>query len=216
MTDHWHATIAAAARPARDAEDGFAAHAFACMLAVAVDEAASGTADVCAATGLSPDRLDALLAERFPAVDRRLFPLADVARPTCEPEEEVLRDLLLDHLAEDRRSGDGPLVATMIARRAMRPDHLWQDLGLFDRAELGRLLALFFPVLHAGNTNNMRWKKYFYRRLCEAEGFALCSAPSCAACTDFADCFGAEDGESRMAERRRAMDLAITAPLAAE
>lgn len=211
MADHWHATIAAAARPARDADDGFAAHALACMLAVAVDEAAHGEADVCAATGLAPDRLDALLAERFPAVDRRLFPLADVARPTCEPEEEVLRDLLLDHLAEDRRAGDGPLVAAMIARRAMRPDHLWQDLGLFDRAELGRLLALFFPVLHAGNTRNMRWKKYFYRRLCEAEGFALCSAPSCAACTDFADCFGAEDGESRMAERRRAMDLAVLA-----
>ena len=48
MADHWHATIAAAARPARDADDGFAAHALACILAVAVDEAASGTADLSA------------------------------------------------------------------------------------------------------------------------------------------------------------------------
>ena len=28
-----------------------------------------------------------------------------------------------------------------------------------------------FPTLAAGNTKNMKWKKYFYRKLCEAEGF---------------------------------------------
>jgi nitrogen fixation protein NifQ len=88
----------------------------------------------------------------------------------------------------------------------MRPDHLWQDLGLFDRSELNRLLARHFPSLHAGNTANMKWKKYFYRKLCEAEGFVLCTAPSCAQCTDFAACFGAEDGESRMAQTRREVD----------
>ncbi len=90
----------------------------------------------------------------------------------------------------------------------MRPDHLWQDLGLFDRGELNRLLARHFPALHAGNTANMRWKKYFYRKLCEAEGFALCTAPSCTVCADFASCFGAEDGESRMALTRRAVETA--------
>lgn len=90
----------------------------------------------------------------------------------------------------------------------MKPDHLWQDLGLFDRSELNRLLATHFPTLHAGNTTNMRWKKYFYRKLCEAEGFSLCAAPSCAVCADFVSCFGAEDGESRLAQTRRAGDLA--------
>lgn len=101
-----------------------------------------------------------------------------------------------------------PILATVIARRAMRADHLWQDLGLTDRSELGRLLARHFPALHAGNTANMRWKKYFYRKLCEAEGFVLCAAPSCAQCTDFAACFGAEDGESRLARNRRAYETA--------
>jgi nitrogen fixation protein NifQ len=99
-----------------------------------------------------------------------------------------------------------PLLARLVARRAMRADHLWQDLGLADRSELNRMLARHFPALHAGNTGNMRWKKYFYRRLCEAEGFVLCTAPSCAVCTDFASCFGAEDGESRLARVRRAHD----------
>ena len=125
----------------------------------------------------------------------------------------MLLDLLLAHAAVDprRRPGEPDLpaiLARMIARRAMRPDHLWQDLGLFDRTELNRLLARHFPTLHAGNTANMKWKKYFYRKLCEAEGFVLCTAPSCSVCGDFAACFGSEDGESRMAQARREVDLA--------
>lgn len=31
--------------------------------------------------------------------------------------------------------------------------------------------ATCFPTLAAGNTKNVKWKKYFYRKLCEAEGF---------------------------------------------
>ena len=81
----------------------------------------------------------------------------------------------------------------------MGEDHLWQDLGLFNRGDLSRLLARHFPVLHAGNTKNMRWKKFFYRRLCEIEGFSLCTAPHCSVCVDFASCFGDEDGLSRLA-----------------
>ncbi len=90
----------------------------------------------------------------------------------------------------------------------MRDDHLWQDLGLRNRAELGRLLARHFPALHAGNVNNMRWKKYFYRRICEMEGFTLCSAPHCSVCVDFDSCFGDEEGMSRLAQRSRAAEAA--------
>lgn len=43
----------------------------------------------------------------------------------------------------------------------MRNGHLWQDLGLFNRGELSRLLATHFPTLAAGNTQNMKWKKPF-------------------------------------------------------
>ncbi len=72
----------------------------------------------------------------------------------------------------------------------MGEDHLRQDLGLFNRGELNRLLARHFPALHAGNVNNMRWKKFFYRRLGELEGFSLCAAPHRSVCADFASCFG--------------------------
>jgi nitrogen fixation protein NifQ len=149
------------------------------------------------------------------------FPFADdlgvaVGRGhTPLEEEEMLIDLLLAHAAAGEGRGPGvpdlpAILARVVARRAMRPDHLWQDLGLFDRSELTRLLVRHFPTLAAGNTANMKWKKYFYRKLCEAEGFVLCTAPSCARCNDFAVCFGAEDGESRMAAARREIDRAGT------
>jgi nitrogen fixation protein NifQ len=44
----------------------------------------------------------------------------------------------------------------------------------------------------------MKWKKFFYRCLCEMEGFSLCAAPSCAECSDYAACFGEETGVGRL------------------
>ena len=114
-------------------------------------------------------------------------------------------DLLLSHGVD--ASPETRWLAAMVARRAMQPNHLWQDLGLADRSWLNRLLGRYFPALHAGNTSDMKWKKYFYRRLCEMEGFSLCTAPSCRECCDFDRCFGAEDGESLLAQRRRATEL---------
>jgi nitrogen fixation protein NifQ len=91
----------------------------------------------------------------------------------------------------------------MVARRAMEPNHLWEDLGLRERAELSRLLMHHFAPLAARNTGNMRWKRFFYRMLCEDDGFVMCTTPVCTQCNDFDLCFGEESGESRMAERRR-------------
>jgi nitrogen fixation protein NifQ len=85
----------------------------------------------------------------------------------------------------------------------MAPCHLWQDLGLANRAELSQLIARWFPRLSAGNVGNMKWKKFFYRKLCELEGFTLCAAPTCAECSDFHDCFGDEDAESGLARLSR-------------
>ncbi len=211
MFDRHHSLFAIGRRPSRDDTAAFDTHVLACILAAAASEVDAGTGGLLAATGLDARTLDLVLDRWFPFADIETF---DVGEPApLEAEEEMLLDLLLAHAAvrPDRRVGEPDLsaiLARMIARRAMRPDHLWQDLGLFDRSELNRLLARHFPTLHAGNTADMKWKKYFYRKLCEAEGFSLCTAPSCAACTDFAACFGAEDGESRMAKARREVDRA--------
>lgn len=219
MARHWHVALLESARATSDEGRAFDVHLLACILGIALGEAEAGTASLAVATGLDAAGLDLLLADVFPGFDREWIEGCDATPPSPEIEEEMLRDLLLAHAAPDGEGGFAlaiaPVLARLVARRALRPDHLWQDLGLFHRSELNRLLARHFPELHAGNTADMRWKKYFYRRLCEAEGFSLCSAPSCAECADFADCFGSEDGESRMAERRRTLER-TSPPLAAE
>jgi len=102
-----------------------------------------------------------------------------------------LLHLLLDHLGvadEHHRN-----VAHLVATACMGGDHLWQDLGLPDRKGLSALLSGHFPTLAAKNTGDMKWKKFFYKQLCEREGINACRAPSCAACCDYAKCFGAEE-----------------------
>ncbi|WP_370675638.1 nitrogen fixation protein NifQ [Pleomorphomonas sp. PLEO] len=201
---HHYATLRAAALPARDEAEAFDSHVLAAILASALTEAEAPGVRCADGLGLSPTEISRLISRRFP---RYASVGLDGLAPSAPLEEEMLlADLLLAH-----RSGPEPVsawLAVLIARRAMRPDHLWQDLGLNDRGELNRLLARHFRTLHAGNTHNMRWKKYFYRVLCEAEGFSLCAAPSCAVCSDFTDCFGAEDGLSRLADLRRRIEEA--------
>ncbi|ESY94895.1 nitrogen fixation protein NifQ [Mesorhizobium sp. M0510] len=171
-------------------------HVLACVLSRALEEIEAGEATVTEATGLSRAELRDVLSRCFPAIPINAFALKEVSEPEPDLEEELLHGLLLAHA----RPGDptSARFARIIARRAMRNDHLWQELGLFNRTELGRLLASHFPTLAAGNTQNMKWKKYFYRKLCEAEGFSLCSAPSCRECNDVESCFGPEEGESRL------------------
>jgi nitrogen fixation protein NifQ len=102
-----------------------------------------------------------------------------------------LLQLLLDHRAiadEHHRN-----VAHLVVTACMGGDHLWQDLGLPERKALSALLSCHFPVLAAKNTGDMKWKKFFYKQLCERDGINACRAPSCAACCDYAKCFGPEE-----------------------
>ena len=200
------AAHAATAGPAWREAHAFDAHVFACALAVAAEDAEREHLTLAECLGLGSDQLEAVIARYF--APEALGWLGVPAGGACRDEEEkMVRDLLNAH----RRPGDeaSAWLASIVARRALRPNHLWQDLGLRTRAELSRLLAAHFPGLAAGNTSNMKWKKYFYRCLCEAEGFSLCAAPSCAECSDFEHCFGDESGESRLARRRREEELAL-------
>ncbi|NGO53339.1 nitrogen fixation protein NifQ [Mesorhizobium camelthorni] len=176
---------------------GFDQHVLACVLLRALEEVEAGEATATEATGLSRAELQDILIGSFPTISAKAFALEKVTDPEPDLEEELLRGLLLAHARPGEEAS--ARFVKIIARRAMRNDHLWQDLGLFNRAELSRLLATHFPTLAAGNTQNMKWKKYFYRKLCEAEGFSLCTAPSCRECNDFESCFGPEEGESRLA-----------------
>lgn len=187
----------------------FDAHVFACAISLAAAEADRGDGALTGRLGIGQAALEAVFARYFsPRAFLHLpVPVGDIS--SGAEEEGLVSDLLRRHAIAPFT---GPTMAALIARRAMEPNHLWQDLGLRNRGELSHLLEAHFPELAAGNTAHMKWKKYFYRRLCEAEGFVLCSAPSCRVCTDFDTCFGDESGESRLAHRRRAQETAHAAP----
>jgi len=80
-------------------------------------------------------------------------------------------------------------MAVIVATACLTQFHLWESLGLSDRAQLATLLQYNFPSLHALNTHNMRWKRFFYHQLCAQEGSYLCKAPSCEECKSYHECF---------------------------
>lgn len=79
-----------------------------------------------------------------------------------------------------------------IASASFGANHLWQDMGLPSRAVLSQLINDAFPALAAKNTGDMKWKKFFYRQLCEHEEIFICKSPNCADCRDYPLCFGPE------------------------
>ncbi len=113
-----------------------------------------------------------------------------------EPDPRALeRDDVLALLLENRAMQDESEVwmADIVTTACMADDHLWQDLGLWSRDLLTRLMTQNFPDLAAKNVHDMKWKKFLYKQLCEREGINACRAPSCEHCTDYLKCFGPED-----------------------
>lgn len=142
--------------------------------------------------GLSPEQFARLLVRHFPdsgpILDLDQARWADAARME---ERQDLLDLLLEH----RAGGDESEVwmAAIVTAACMGGDHLWQDLGLWSRKDLTRLMSDNFPALSARNAHDMKWKKFLYKQLCQREGVYVCRAPSCEVCADYAKCFGPED-----------------------
>ncbi len=171
--------------------DPFDRHVFACALAMG---AAEFSRPLTQALGLSAAVLAELFDAYFPHAWRHIP--AETVGDGPDPdqwEEPDLRQLLLDHRA--RGAPEEAWLAAIVARRSLGANHLWQDLGLFNRGELNTLMDRHFPGLKARNDADMKWKKFFYRQLCERDGVVLCKAPNCDVCGDVADCFGPEAGE---------------------
>ncbi len=183
--------------------DEFDAHVAACILAISTADARGFEQPQTAAAGLSAEQFGALAREFFPkAAAWRLFGSGETVERAAD--EACLLDLLERSTTE--REPFQVLLAAMIARRAQRPNHLWQDLGLNNRGELSQLMTRHFKPLAARNTGDMKWKKFFYRLICADASYTLCTAPSCAECDDFASCFGEETGESLLARVRRSAE----------
>jgi len=154
---------------------------------------AAGEGALPAWLGLSPARFRELFFRHFPG-----FALDEISAtrrhrqipPERLPERQELEALLL----RDRARGDPSEVwaAGLLAAGCLADDHLWQDLGLWSRADLSQLLRHNFPALAARNVKDMKWKKFLYKQLCETEGIYTCRAPSCEQCADYGQCFGPE------------------------
>ncbi len=146
--------------------------------------------------GLGARDLDAVLLSYFPAA-APLRPLLHIWREEAEAEARGAMDefddlvaLLLAHQTND--APDSRWLAHAIATASMADNHLWQDLGLPSRVELNALMATRFTTLKLKNAGDMKWKKFFYRQLCEQAEVLICKSPSCAACCDYPVCFGPE------------------------
>ena len=166
-------------------------HVFACALALGLTEA---DRPLGVALGLSTDQLAALSDRIFPHAAPFIAGHAgDEGEVSAAIEEPDLRRLLLDH--RSRGAAEETWLAHIIARRSQGANHLWQDLGLTSRADLGGLMKRHFAPLAAKNSRDMKWKKFFYRELCQLDGIPICKAPTCDSCSDFGQCFGGEEGD---------------------
>ncbi|KAF7600407.1 MAG: hydrogenase [Candidatus Dactylopiibacterium carminicum] len=113
------------------------------------------------------------------------------AQSTTFDEFEELYQLLMEYATPADRMAKW--LAAAIASAAQRDNHLWQDLGLPSRTELNAILRQRFPGLVAANSADMKWKKFFYRQLCERAGVPICKSPNCTDCVDHPVCFGPEN-----------------------
>jgi len=140
--------------------------------------------------GLSEKDFSELLSTHFPGVQLVIRGMTDVSDPRAPERDDVLA-LLLEHRAH--RNMSEQWMAEIVTAACMASDHLWQDLGLWSREYLSRLMRQNFPALAAKNVHDMKWKKFIYKQLCEQEGINACRAPSCEYCTDYLNCFGPEE-----------------------
>ncbi|MBI5752993.1 MAG: nitrogen fixation protein NifQ [Hydrogenophilales bacterium] len=147
--------------------------------------------------GLSEKQFGCLLDRYFPNAWLDLFAAAELtgeSTPCPSFRDEEMQDLLallLEHRSSERE--ESTWLPYAIAASCMGRNHLWQDMGLVDRQALSGLLKQNFQSLYDKNTGNMKWKKFFYKQLCERAEVTLCKAPSCQVCADYRSCFGPEE-----------------------
>lgn len=176
-------------RPVADpvVRDGLVQSDLACILVHALAERDVRGGTLPDALGLAPAQLEDLAQTWFPGLS---LPDSDPPEPVRHPDQEAIAMLLL--WRGGVKTPEAHWLAAIIARRALEKRHLWEDLGLPSRAALGTLLAMHFPRLFAANTQNMRWKKFFYRQICSDSEFALCVSPTCDECPEKPECFAPE------------------------
>lgn len=73
-------------------------------------------------------------------------------------------------------------LAPLIAKTSIKMGHLYSDLGLPSRREMGRLMSANYTSLASKKPPDVRWKKFIYDCIGK-------TAPACATCKDITNCF---------------------------
>lgn len=105
-----------------------------------------------------------------------------------QSEQQELIQLLQPYASKDEEYLTS-LTVTIISHASLGGQHLWHDLGLPNRDELSKMMRFHFPELFALNDKNMRWKRFFYRQMCQQGGDYVCRSPSCENCSSYEECF---------------------------
>jgi len=142
--------------------------------------------------GLEPVQFKLLLTRNFPnlKIPSSAYSGKELDYSRMLEKEDLIKLLQGFSIRKDQ---EVECFIALIVSACLGSDHLWQDLGFWQRRELSEFLAYNFPDLAKRNEKDMKWKKFLYKQLCEAEGLYLCRAPSCEVCTDYSDCFGSEE-----------------------
>ena len=112
-----------------------------------------------------------------------------------EASQDVI-DILLEHVpsgSDQKNMLISVYLCHILASRAARPGHLWIAMGLFERPELTAAIRRHLPALAAANSQNMRWKRYLFKQVCDRNGGTMCKAPNCGVCSDYHLCFDSQD-----------------------
>jgi nitrogen fixation protein NifQ len=143
--------------------------------------------------GLKQSAFTTLFKQHFPGADLpQVSPmLVRTLNKTRLAEREDIMALLLEHWAG--MTSSKIWLAEIVAVACMGGNHLWQDLGLWSRADVTELMTKNFPTLAAKNVHDMKWKKFLYKQLCQQAEVYVCRAPSCEVCIDYSHCFGVEE-----------------------
>jgi nitrogen fixation protein NifQ len=93
--------------------------------------------------------------------------------------EKQILELLQFHANDDYAKDE---LAPLIAKTSLEMGHLYSDLGLASRKEMGELMSKNFTSLANVKPDDVRWKKYLYDCIGK-------TAPACATCGDISNCF---------------------------
>ena len=193
VTDNDPVYRALMATPEPDKVSSEDRHLVACLASVAAQESYR-LADM---VGLQETEFETLLTYCFPGISLELLVQLAASdqgsRPPCN--KDVLAILLrhVPRVADVNQRMMSVCLAHVLAARSSLPGHLWVAMGLTVRAQLSAAIRRHLPSLAAANDQNMRWKRYLYKQVCDLNGGVMCKAPNCGVCSDYNLCFAEPD-----------------------